>query len=644
MYPPPSTVLHVDDDPAGRFALSEALRRAGLRVREAATGREALDLAAAEAPDLVLLDVNLPGGVGGLEVCQKLKADPATAATPVLLISALSTHGEDRVRGLEEGADGYLTKPVEPAEVVAQVKALLRLRHAEAERDRLLERLRLHVERMPLAYMVKDADFRVTDWNPAAERTFGFRKEEVLGRCPVPLLVPPAARPHVEEVLRRLRAGDMDAHSVNDNVTKDGRTITCEWFNTPLHKADGTPDGYLSMVLDVTERRRLEEQYLQSQKMEAVGQLAGGVAHDFNNLLTVITGFADVVRGRLAEGDPARELVGEIIKAGQRAAGLTRQLLAFSRKSVLAPRVLDLNAVLADLEKMLRRVIGEDVELATHLRPGLGPVRADPGQVEQAIINLAVNARDAMPRGGRLTIETRDVELDEGYAAAHREARPGPHVLLAVSDTGHGMTPEVRARVFEPFFTTKEPGKGTGLGLAMVYGFVKQSGGHVEVYSEVGHGTTFKLYLPRGDEPVKGRKSGAGLAAAPRGTETVLLVEDEDAVRALAGHVLRSSGYTVLAAADGAEALRLAREYLRPIHLLVTDVVLPGLGGRPLAERLLALHPETRVLFASGYTDDAVVRHGILSAEVHFLQKPFSPAALAQKVREVLDAPPAGLA
>jgi PAS domain S-box-containing protein len=631
----PLTVLRVGDDPASRYALTQALQKAGFRVREAASDRDALRLAAAERPDLVLLDANPAGDLDGMEVCRRLKADPATAATPVLLVSAATAHGEDRARGLEEGADGFLVTPAEPAEVVAHVRALLRLCRAEAERDRLLERLRLHVERMPLAYVANDADIRVTDWNPAAEAVFGFRREEALGRDCLDLLVPPAARGQTDEVLRRLRAGDMEAHSVNENVTKDGRTILCEWFNTPLIDPSGRFVGVVSMAQDITERRRLEEQYTQAQKMEAVGRLAGGIAHDFNNALTVITGYGHVVLGELPADSPARPHVGEMVEAGERAAELVRRLLAFSRKSVLAPKVLDLNEVVRGLEGMLRRLLGEDIDLVARLQPGLGRVRADPGQLEQALFNLAANARDAMPRGGRLTVETADVPAGEGR---------GPQVLLAVTDTGCGMTAEVRARAFEPFFTTKEKGKGTGLGLAMVHGFVRQSGGQVEVCSEPGRGTTFKLYLPRAREEVAGRTPHPAPPAAPRGAETVLLVEDEESVRALVRQVLRGRGYAVLEAGDGARALRVAEIHLRPIHLLLTDVVMPGVGGRELAERLLALHPEARVLFTSGYTDDAVVRHGVLEEEVHFLHKPFSPADLAQKVREVLDAPAAGLA
>jgi len=387
---------------------------------------------------------------------------------------------------------------------------------------------------------------------------------------------------------------------------------------------------------DITERRHLEDQFRQSQKMEAVGRLAGGVAHDFNNLLTIINGYGALMLGSLPAGDPNRELVGEVVAAGERAAGLTRQLLAFSRKAVIEPRVLDLKAVVTDVDRMLRRIVGEDIELAVAADPGTGAVRADPGQVEQVILNLVVNARDAMPRGGRITIEVRNVELDETYSRTRPDARPGPHVLLAVADTGCGMDQATITRVFEPFFTTKGE-HGTGLGLATVHGIVRQSGGHVGVYSEVGRGTTFKVYLPRVETPASAPPSRPGRSAMPRGSETVLLVEDEDGVRALTRHVLRGCGYTVLEARDGAEAIRVAQAHTGRIDLLTTDVVMPRMGGREVADRVSAIHPGIKLLFLSGYTDDAVVRHGILEAQVAFLQKPFTPTSLATKVRDVLD-------
>jgi PAS domain S-box-containing protein len=387
---------------------------------------------------------------------------------------------------------------------------------------------------------------------------------------------------------------------------------------------------------DITERRQLEDQFRQSQKMEAVGRLAGGVAHDFNNLLTVINGYGELLLTRLPAADPARDMIREIVAAGNRATGLTRQLLAFSRKAIIEPRVLDLKATMADVDKMLRRIIGEDIQLTALADPELGAVKADPGQIEQVILNLVVNARDAMPQGGRLTIEVHNAELDETYTQSHTDARPGPHVLLAVTDTGCGMDQATLASIFEPFFTTKGE-HGTGLGLATVHGIVKQSGGHIGVYSEVGHGTTFKVYLPRVEQRPSSSKSHPGLAVMPRGSETLLLVEDEDAVRALSRHVLAGLGYILLEARDGAEAVRIAGEQRGRIDLVLTDVVMPRMGGRETAERVVAMHPGARVLFLSGYTNDAVVRHGILQAKVAFLQKPFSPASLAMKVRETLD-------
>lgn len=403
-----------------------------------------------------------------------------------------------------------------------------------------------------------------------------------------------------------------------------------------VRNATGRATEAVGSWSDITHLRQIEEQYRQAQKMEAVGRLAGGVAHDFNNLLTVINGFGEVALGGLPPGDPGRDLLQEIVSAGERAAGLTRQLLAFSRKAIIEPRHLDLQATVADVEKMLRRIIGEDVQLAIASEPDLGTVLADPGQVEQVLLNLVVNARDAMPTGGRLSIDVRNAELDEAYARAHPDVRPGRYVVVAVTDTGCGMSAETVARIFEPFFTTKGE-RGTGLGLATVHGIVKQSGGHVAVYSEVGLGSTFRVYFPRVEHPRDALRARAAPAAVPRGSETVLLAEDEDAVRALTRHILRGCGYTVLDARDGADALRVAAEYRGKIDLLVSDVVMPGLSGRALAARLAETRPGLKVVFLSGYTDDAVVHHGIRETEVAFVQKPFTGAALAQKVREVLD-------
>ena len=385
------------------------------------------------------------------------------------------------------------------------------------------------------------------------------------------------------------------------------------------------------------ERGRLQEQLQQSQKMEAIGRLAGGLAHDFNNLLTVISGYSQLILDRLSSADPLRPPLIQIKEAGDRAATLTRQLLAFSRKQVLAPQVLDLNCIVANMNKMLPRLIGEDIELVAVHFPGLGCVKADPGQIDQVIMNLAVNARDAMPQGGKLIIETANVELDENYGHNRPIVVPGAYVMLAVSDTGTGMSPEVQSRIFEPFFTTKEQGKGTGLGLATVYGIVKQSEGYIWVYSEPGKGTTFKVYLPRVEEAAQRVKKKARAVHAAGGSETILLVEDDESVRSFVRSVLKSRGYKLLEAGGSDEAVRLIEKHFGPIHLLLTDVIMPRMSGPELAARLASLHPEARVLYMSGYTENAIVHQGVLEPGTHSLQKPFVPETLIQKIRVVLD-------
>ena len=382
-----------------------------------------------------------------------------------------------------------------------------------------------------------------------------------------------------------------------------------------------------------------EKQLVQSQKLEAVGRLAGGISHDFNNLLTVILGYSDIMKRNLPDGDPLRRNLDEITRASERAASLTRQLLAFSRKQVMMPKVFDLNTVVSEIEKMLRRMIGEDIELRVTAESDLGNIKADPVQLEQVLMNLVVNARDAMPKGGKLSIETANVYLDESYSQDHVSVVPGHYVMLAISDTGCGMDEETRQRIFEPFFTTKEQGKGTGLGLSTVYGIVKQSGGNIWVYSEEGHGTTFKIYFPRVTAEAEEYRRAAHAFEVEGGSETILLVEDAEWVRTLARQVLESAGYRVLEAGNADAAIKLCERINGDrIDLLLTDVVMPGMSGNDMSRILLAKHPGMPVLYMSGYTDDAIVQHGVLEAGINFLQKPFTPAALALKVREVLDA------
>jgi PAS domain S-box-containing protein len=385
------------------------------------------------------------------------------------------------------------------------------------------------------------------------------------------------------------------------------------------------------------EKAVLQEQLRQSQKVEAIGRLAGGIAHDFNNLLTVIKGYSELSRIELKEGDALRGNIDEIQNATERAASLTRQLLAFSRRQVMEMKVLDLNTLLRDLDKMLQRVIGEDIELITLLAEDLGRTKADVGQIEQVIMNLAINAKDAMPSGGKLTIETANVELDESYARSHVDVKQGHYVMFSVNDTGVGMSPEVRERIFEPFFTTKEKGKGTGLGLSTTYGIVKQSEGHIWVYSIQGKGTTFKIYLPRVNEPLEDIRKEVSQEELPRGNETILIVEDEEEVRKLAGKILERQGYKILETYNGDEALLVCERHKSPIHLMLADIIMPGMSGSELANLLKPLYPEIKILYTSGYTDNAIVHHGVLEKGVNYIQKPFTLEGLARKVREVLD-------
>ena len=637
-----STVLAVNDEPDHLGLMDMLLRGAGYRVLTAANGREAFEAAKREHPQLVVSDVAMPG-VDGIELCRLIRAHPELRLVPVLLVSAHRRDAASAVEGLQAGADDYLEAPYEPMRLIAQAARLVeRARSEEALRESE-ERYRLLFDSNPHPMWVYDLEtLSFLAVNSAAVHRYGYSRQEFLAMT-VKDIRPPEQVPALLEAVANVRDGDgINPSGVWKHRRKDGTVIDVEITSHPIDFTGRRAEFVLAH--DVTKRRvteealrKSEEQLRQSQKLEAVGRLAGGVAHDFNNLLTVITGYSDLLLRKIEGEDPMRSKVGEIKKAAERAANLTRQLLAFSRKQVLEPRVMVLNETVAEMDKMLKRLIGEDVELVTVLDPQLRSVNVDPGQIEQVLMNLCVNARDAMPEGGKLTVETGNVYLDSAYALSHGSVRPGWYTMLAVSDTGHGMDAETQERIFEPFFTTKETGKGTGLGLATVYGIVKQSGGNIWVYSEPGHGTTFKVYLPAVEEEAV-EEANAAVPHVPRGTETILLVEDEEAVRALLQDILEAEGYTVLVAHDGHDALRECERHEGPIHMVMTDVVMPRMSGRELVERLgggKCAH--VKVLYMSGYTDDAIVRHGVLDEGVSFLQKPFTPDAALRKVRETLD-------
>jgi PAS domain S-box-containing protein len=503
------------------------------------------------------------------------------------------------------------------------------------------ERLRMALDGGQIGTWDWDLKTDALRWGGHAARVFDFAP----GQAPTVFedflaLVHGEDRPAVDEAVRlAILQGlplEIEFRTGGSAASDGGRWIAAQ--GQAYGDERGEPVRMLGVMQDITERKRLESQFLQAQKMEGIGRLAGGVAHDFNNLLTAVLGYIEMAGTKLARDNPAHDYFSSIRHAAERGAALTRQLLAFARRQITEPRVVDLNALVLSMQDLLRRVIGEDVELRIVTARDLGSVRLDPAQFEQVLMNLVINARDAMPNGGVLTIESRDVDLDEHYARQHQGVAPGHYVMLAVSDTGMGMTEDVSRHLFEPFFTTKPPGKGTGLGLATCYGIVKQNGGHIWVYSEYGRGSTFKIFLPRTGEPALAEHPSDAVQGSLAGHETVLVVEDEPLVRAISVEALEMLGYRVLQAGNGEEALEVARGYSGTIHIVVSDVVMPAMGGPALVQRLRLERPHVKVLFVSGYTDDAIVRQGVLEPGVEFLQKPFSLAALGRRIREILGA------
>ncbi len=638
-----ATVLVVNDVRDQLDLMKALLRRSDYRVLTALDGREGFEVAAREFPDLVISDVSMPH-MDGVEMCGLIRRHPGLRWTPILLVSAICKDSASVIEGLRAGADDYLEAPYDPMCLVTKAARLIERKHVEQRLRQSEERFRAFVEHASDNITVVGPDGITIYESPSVERITGYKPEELVGGCALDGTHPD----DVAKVAAVFEKG-LNSEEATEPVEyryrhKNGSWLVLESIGRSYVDEKGARVGIVN-TRDITERkqaeealRRSEEQLLQARKMEAIGQLAGGVAHDFNNLLTAINGYSDLTLRKLKKEDPLRHNIEEIKKAGERATALTRQLLAFSRRQVLQPQVINVNAVIADMTRMLPRIIGEDIDLKAALSDELGNVKADPGQIEQVILNLAINARDAMPHGGKLTIETRNVVLDEKYAESHAAITPGLYVLIAVSDTGSGMSEETRGHIFEPFFTTKEPGRGTGLGLSTVYGIVKQSSGDIWVYSEVGSGTTFKIYLPRVDAEAEDYLHQPEAQEAPRGTETILLVEDEEMLRSLTREVLEMCGYRVLAASTGAEALRICERHLEPIHLLLTDVVMPEMSGRFLAGCVLRIRTEMRVLYMSGYADEAIVHHGVLAEGTNFIQKPFTPDSLSKKVRGVLDA------
>ncbi len=627
-------VLVIDDDPGTCETIGDVLQARGIDVQTTTRGKTALERLAHAPVDVAIVDIRLPD-LPGLELLDAARMiRPDLEAIVITGYASVAT----AVQAINTAAFAYFVKPFDMNQLlVALDKALEKQRLARALRESE-ERYRLLIDSIGDAVFLLDLEGRVVFANRRAVDLSGYPEADLLGRPLLALLAPEGARA-VEAPLAAANVGTgvLPVHDVR-LLRQDGRSLWVDVTVSGVVKG-GRLVGRLGVMHDITEKKRLEDQLRHSQKLEAVGRLAGGVAHDFNNLLAVIMGYSDLIRVNARKSDRLARDIEEIRRASERGASLTQQLLAFSRGQLLQPQVVEVNALVGAMADMLRRVIGEDIELELRLDPAAGCVTGDAGQLEQVVLNLVLNARDAMARGGRLTLETARADLDARYVEHHPGASAGPHVRLTVRDTGCGMPPEVMAHLFEPFFTTKEPGRGTGLGLSTVYGIVKQHGGHVEVDSQPGQGSTFRVHLPRVDaEPEPQRPAVTG-KARPRGTETVLVVEDEDALRDLIGRILGHSGYTILPAGDGEEALALAVKHPEPIQLLVTDLVMPRMGGFELAARVRGAHPETRVLYLSGYSTETLEERADVGADAVLLQKPFTPDALLRTVREVLDRP-----
>ena len=624
-------ILNVDDDDIQRYSVTQLLKESGYRVIEASNGKETLEKVK-QNPDLIILDVNLPD-IDGFELCRRIRKIPGFEYVPIIHLSATYTDDDSVINGLENGADGYLIHPVEPRILLAYINAMLRIRELElnllgANEDwyETFNTLNSGIIITEGSGIIKKANKRMHEILNISEKLCGKNIKDIFILWGIPEVLD-----NFEGLINKDEDNQIDFklhgrfYNLISNILKD---------------KDGNVKKRIFVIIDITAYKEMEEQYRQAQKMEAIGRLTGGVAHDFNNMLTAIIGYSEFLLMHFKEGDPTRQIVEEIKKAGQRAAELTQKLLAFSRKQTINPETVNLNDIVKDMEKMLKRLIGEDIKLVTELDENLGLIMIDPTQVTQVIMNIVVNAKDAMPNGGVLTIETRNVIFNTEYASKHLDTKieKGEYVMLAISDTGVGMDEETKSHIFEPFFTTKGPGKGTGLGLSTVYGIIKQHKGYIWVYSQPGKGTTFKIYFPmlKKTEGIK-IKNEATVKENIRGKETVLLVEDEDLVREMISNTLTDLGYNILPAANPREAMRILDERDNSIDIVVTDVVLPEMNGNELVRIIKEKLPSVKVLYVSGYTDKGIVSGGVLKKGINYLQKPFTPVSLAKKIRQILD-------
>ncbi|MGB7848093.1 MAG: response regulator [Candidatus Acidiferrum sp.] len=647
------SVLLVEDNPGDARLVQGMLEKgagSGFALKHVSTLADGINSLAPEAGiQVVLLDLGLPDEKG-LQTLRRIM--PLAQDASVVVLTGLQDE-ELGIAAIREGAHDYAIKgqvdgvqlrrilryAVERQKLQSELRAEMERRaRVQQALELSQERYQLLLETAPMGIVITDDRGRVVQANAEMLRMFSYVRRELIGQS-VEMLVPERLRSSHQtqrsDYVKEPHARPMGLGVELSVCRKDGTEFPVEINLGPLATEEGTLVP--AVVVDITARKKMEEQLRIAQRMEAIGKLAGGVAHDFNNLLAVILGCSDLLLDALTPEHPVAKRVEMIRKAGASAADLTRQLLAFSRQQMLQPRVLDLKEIMKRAESLLRRLIGENIELTISSDSSLGCVKADPGQIEQILVNLAVNARDAMPQGGRLTIEARNSELDESYKDAHPPVIPGQYVMLAVEDTGCGMDLDTQSRIFDPFFTTKEVGKGTGLGLATVYGIVKQSGGYIWVYSELNKGTTFKVFFPCVEESADASKHVEAEAVVFRGCETILLAEDSASLRQMAREYLESIGYTVLEASSGGEALEHAKEFQGPIHLLLTDVVMPGMSGPELASELASLRPGIKVIFTSGYTDDTIARQVGFDRAVAFIHKPYRPKALARKVRETLD-------